>query len=356
MKIWTYKEMTDKINEDLDLEDERFISPKEMVGYFNEALSEAESEIITIDEDYFLTKFFIPLVEGKQQYALPTNIYANKIRGIVYQNGSLTYEVKRFRRTSKFENLALTMQYATNDYYGYILTNASLVPVLELYPPARETAILPPSPGAFTPATMWFIRNCARIPVPGEFCNPEVTAPSQVNLGDSTIQTYSGTSTIGVPAQGVVGCHPGSIAYKKGDKIRFQAAPGGTLPAPLKENTDYFVTAPVDGKIKLATTLANAMVGTAIALTTQGTVYSIITVAATQPIIDAVLIDIPEFATFVMQWVKCRCFEKEGDPRLEGASSILIQQKKQMVDTLTNGIPDDDDTIHMDFSAYEEMS
>ena len=91
-------------------------------------------------------------------------------------------------------------------------------------------------------------------------------------------------------------------------------------------------------------------------MTTVGTVYFTIKVAATLAIIDATLMDIPEFATFVMQWVKCRCMEKEGDPRLAGAIDILAQQKKQMVDTLTEGIVDDDNEIQPDYTHYQEMS
>jgi len=47
---------------------------------------------------------------------------------------------------------------------------------------------------------------------------------------------------------------------------------------------------------------------------------------------------------------------KDKDPGLSQEVSKLESMKKQMVDTLTNGIPDDDDTIEPDFSAYQELS
>lgn len=357
MKIWTYKEMHSKILRDLDLEDEEFVSPDEMRGYFNEALSEAESEIMVLNQEYFLSKYFVPFVQGANTYDLPANLYSNKIRAFIYKNNSLIYPITQYRRKDKFENIALTEQYGINDDYRYFLPNEYPGQrALTIHPQARETAILAPYASRFTPAILWYIRNCARIPLLGEYCNPEIVATTQVTTGTDSIQTYAGTRTIGIPSQGLPGSFPGSIAYKTGDQIQVTPGPNGTLPAPLVEGTVYFVIAGAAGLIKLATTKALALAGTAIDLTTVGTVYFTITIAATESIIEATLIDIPEFATFVMQWVKCRCMEKEGDPRMPGAVDVLAQQKKQMVDTLTQGIVDDDDQIQPDFSHYQEMS
>lgn len=362
MKIWTYQEMKAKVLGDLDLYDETFISPNEVAGYFNEATSEAAAEIHDLNQDYFLTKFFMPLVSGTYIYALPTNIYANKIRGIVYANGTLIYEVKKLKRQGLFENIANINQYGAADYYSYILANH--VPgqaTLELYPPSRDTAILPPATNYFTPMTLWFLRNVARVPMVAyngdlaELTNTELLAPTQINAGTDSIATFSGTTTIGIPQQGVPGASPSSIAYVTGDIVQVSAGPGGTLPSPLLANTDYYVIALGAGAIKLATSLANATTGTAIDLTTSGTVYMLMKVRATTAIVKAHLIDIPEFATFIMQWVKCRCMGKE-DPRLESELQMLVQQKKEMVDALTNAVPDDNSEIYPDFSHYSDLS
>lgn len=355
MKIWTYGEMDAKVKADLDLEDETFIKPNEMIGYYNEALTEAESEMIVMNQDYFLTNFFLPQVQGQQRYALPGNIFANKIRGLQYANGSLIYPISQIRRRDKFDIVSLINQYGISDDYKYLLTND--VPgqaVLNLYPVSRETAILTQA-GFFAPVQLWYLRNCARVPLVGEYCNPEVILPSQVDIANDTIQTFAGTNANGVPQRGTPGGYPGSLAYKTGDKIKFNAD-NGTLPSPLVAGTVYYVIAGANGLIKVAASLINALQGTAIDLTTIGTVYFTVTVAATTAIVNATLIDIPEFATFVMQWVKCRCLEKEGDPRLAGAVDSLTQQRKQLNDTLVKGIDDDDDKIQMDMSFYEEMS
>lgn len=362
MKIWTYQEMKAKVLGDLDLYDETFISPNEIAGYFNEATSEAAAEIHDLNQDYFLTRFYMPMVSGTSVYALPPNIYANKIRGIIYANGSLIYEVKKLKRRGLFENIANIQQYGAADYYKYILANhVAGQATLELYPASRDTAILPPTTGSFTPMILWFLRNVTRVPMVAyngdlaELTNIELLAPSQINIGTDVITTFAGTTTIGIPQQGVPGATPSSIAYVTGDVVQVQAGPGGTLPAPLAARTDYYVIATGAGLIKLATSLANATAGVAIDITTVGTVYMLLQVRATTAIVKAQLIDIPEFATFIMQWVKCRCMGKE-DPRLESELNMLIQQKKEMVDSLTNAVPDDNDEIMPDFSHYQDLS
>jgi hypothetical protein len=71
---------------------------------------------------------------------------------------------------------------------------------------------------------------------------------------------------------------------------------------------------------------------------------------------DTSICDIPEFTSFVIQWMKMRCYEKEGDPRFEGAAGLVQQQRKQMIDTLTNMVPDGDNEVEMDTSFYEDMA
>jgi hypothetical protein len=57
--------------------------------------------------------------------------------------------------------------------------------------------------------------------------------------------------------------------FKTGEKVRWTSS--GTLPAPLAIDTDYYVIRVSATEIKLATTLTNALSGTQINITTQGT-------------------------------------------------------------------------------------
>ncbi len=355
MKIWTYLEAKTKLNLDFDLEDETFITPDELAGYFNDSLNEAESEIISINEDYLKSRYYVPVVVGTAVYELPDNIYANKIRKIMFSSGSDIYEINRFRGNLKFEEMAMVDQYGAADPYRYDLINDTPGQAqIEFHPTMRDTATL--SGTIVAPVIMTYIRNCARIPILGEYCNPEVVIPTQVNTTTYVITHKSGTGNFGVLSRGTVGSYPGSIAYVTGDAVKFEAGPGGTLPAPLVEGTVYYVIATSTTTIKLATSLANATAGTAITITTAGTIYFTIKVAATLAIQNATVIDIPEFMPFLMSWVKAQVLFKEKDPGFSEASQIVIAQKKQMIDTLTNSVPDDDDKIIGDYSHYEESN
>lgn len=97
MKTWTYAEAKAKIERDLDMQEETFVTPDEMVMYFNDAIDECEAEIHNLFEDYFLTEASITLVPGTDRYSLPSDIYANKIRSLWFNDGNLRYQVKRTR-------------------------------------------------------------------------------------------------------------------------------------------------------------------------------------------------------------------------------------------------------------------
>lgn len=335
-KYWTYAQARDKLQVDLDLLDETFVTPNELIGYFNEGIEEAESEMLKIDEDYFLSSYNIPLVEGTSSYDYPDNIYAYKERGIMYSNGSNIYDVKRFRRNNKFQKMAFADQYGESDDYMWFHTNEGPgVAKINLKPPARETAILPPSTGSFVPMVLWYIRHANRIPLLAEYVlNWDVL--DQGTVVDPTTNKITTSAT-----------------YVTGDQVKLKSTT--TMPGGLVQGTVYYVIAG-SGFITLATTLQNARAGTAIDITSVIAGVLVISIAATQSIVDNTIIDIPEFTKFVIQWAKCRCMEKEGNPRLAGAAETLTQQKAQMVSTLTEAQQDDENKVECDFSAYSEMS
>jgi len=76
----------------------------------------------------------------------------------------------------------------------------------------------------------------------------------------------------------------------------------------------------------------------------------------TQALSDATLIDIPEFYTFVIQFMKVKLYEKEGDARQTEARIDLEGQRRTMIETLTGMVPDTDSTIKPDFTHYQEHS
>lgn len=361
MKIWTVKEARDEILEELSLQDEIFVEYDELSGYFNKAITEAETEIMLANngayDEYFLTKGFVPTVLGQEIYELPWNIYANKIRAVVYANGSLIYPIKRFRRKQKFVNQAFTEEYGASDYYRYTLINDGPGQAQMLIRPAlRDQTIMPPSASAFTPVSVDYYRSASRVPIIGALCNPEILAPSQFNGGTNVITVNSGSLTYGILSQGKVGCYPGSIAYVTGDAVQLRIGPGGVLPSGLSVDTTYYVIAVTATSIKLATTKQNASLGTAIAIGTGALVFASMRIQATTAIVDATLLDIPEFTMYLIAHAMVPVAKKEGGVDIGFAVSERDRLKGLMIAALTQGVPDDNDTIEGDYTSYFEQS
>lgn len=136
MRYKTYKEIKDKVRKDLGLEQEEFVSAEELLGYCNNAIDEAEAEIHGIYADYFLTSTFMDIIAGQSEYTLPSDIYANKLRSVLYINGDDIYSIRKYKNSNrdKFLNLELDRT-NTDDTFRYILMNRSYTGVtLDLIP------------------------------------------------------------------------------------------------------------------------------------------------------------------------------------------------------------------------------
>lgn len=166
MKYPTYADMKAKVEQDLDFQDEEIVGPDEMLGYFNDAVRDAESEILGIYEDYFLNNKDIPITEGEAFYCLPEDIFATKIRGVVYHSGSLIYPIRRVRDMKKFQDVQVLDFYSsTSMNYRYIILNRSAAAGVQfqLIPPSRETAD--------NVVTVWYIREANRLVLDTDVCD-----------------------------------------------------------------------------------------------------------------------------------------------------------------------------------------
>lgn len=162
-KYWTLTQIREKIKRDLDLQAEDFVRPSELTDYINEAIDEAEAEIHSTYEDYFLTRHTLTLVANQEAYDLPTNIYGHKIRGVIYNNSSSIYRVRRARDWRKFEKYAIAKEFETSDLYEYFIVNESTgEPKLILVPRARDA-------GDFI--TVWYIRQANRLEADSDICD-----------------------------------------------------------------------------------------------------------------------------------------------------------------------------------------
>jgi hypothetical protein len=152
----TLSQFRSKIEVDLDLQEETFITSSEITGYVNEALREAQREVLGIYEDYFLTKTNLALSIGVSTYSMPSDIYANKIRGMIYDNNYNIYEIRRIRTPQKFLDRHLLRNDDPTDYYMYIIINDAVNGFqIELSPAAKETSA--------TAITLWYLRDISVI-------------------------------------------------------------------------------------------------------------------------------------------------------------------------------------------------
>lgn len=159
MTYKTFAQIKTKIYAELDLETEDFIQADEFLGYVNDGISICEAIIhkLGLEDEYFLTKTTLNLVSGSSDITLPTNLYMNKIRKVLYSYNNQIFPVDRLRGKNRFENRELLRNSSTGSgNYYYLIRNdaATAVPVLELVPSAVETAT--------AALTLWYIREAAK--------------------------------------------------------------------------------------------------------------------------------------------------------------------------------------------------
>lgn len=146
MTLWTGEQYIEKVKNDLDLNDEQFVTADEFLGYLNAAINRAEQLVHGIYEDYLLESADLALVEGASTIDLPANVYAHKIRTVQYASGDTKYEIRRLRDVKQVPYID------TNANYQYMITNTlSAGPKIKLVPVSRETSS--------SNVTCWFIRN-----------------------------------------------------------------------------------------------------------------------------------------------------------------------------------------------------
>lgn len=151
MQQYTYTELKTKIENDLDLIDEVFVSEEELIGYINEAIDDAETAIhsLNCEDKYFLSTGTFSWVSGTADYVLPTDIYGVKFRLIFYNDGTTKYPIEKVR------NLEGTQYFVAGDYYQYLVINNTATGFqLRFFPTPAETS---------TNAKIHYIRNMKRV-------------------------------------------------------------------------------------------------------------------------------------------------------------------------------------------------
>lgn len=133
MKTWG--QMKSEIETEYNLEGEDFASAEELLTWANEGKDQAEAEIVNLYDKYLETSDYLTLVEGEREIDLPSDIYANKITAIWYNNGHEKYEIKLIKKKEDIYNIC------ENDRYRYSIKNSSSDGIkLILHPQSRESS------------------------------------------------------------------------------------------------------------------------------------------------------------------------------------------------------------------------
>lgn len=160
----TLLELRTMVRTDMDLLDEPAVSDAEINSKINEGIKVAAAKILGLYEDYFLKRGTpISLVAGQAEYNYPTDIFGNKLRALIYRNGSTINEIPRqgpqkldsFLATERAE--ALGSWSSDNCSYRPLNTSFRISPV----PTSNETDVLIP----------WYIRDAAKLTVDGDSCD-----------------------------------------------------------------------------------------------------------------------------------------------------------------------------------------
>lgn len=123
---------------ELDTQGEEFCSASEMQMYFNSAVTMCEAEILKLGlrEKYLQGEAFISAVAGQTDYDLPSDIAINKIRKVVYRNGTLVYTVHPLRTERAYETEDVMALYPPNEYYHYQIYKIGTVHKFRISPKA----------------------------------------------------------------------------------------------------------------------------------------------------------------------------------------------------------------------------
>jgi len=181
MELFNYGVVRARVQRETDTEEETLVQPDELVDYANKGIDMVEAEILKVDEDYYLNFFDLTLIIGQANYALPTDIYANKIRAVIYRDNQTIYPVSRIRRRRKFLKIAEADQFGigTTDLSYYIQNRTTGTPEIVFSPPPNVAGAFP---------RIWYIRAATRIPL--------VTAGNQAASDAINVDVLEFTSVV----------------------------------------------------------------------------------------------------------------------------------------------------------------
>ena len=157
----TLKEIRDQIIEDLDLSEEYWKDEGDLNALINRAIRTAHRKIITIYEDYFLAPYVISIPADTAILDYPTDIYANKVKSILFYDGASSVEITRVKRFAS--TLMLDNHITSNTIYRKWLPVDAAATGMKIK--------LLPSLGNAGQITIWYIRDAKKLVNDSDICD-----------------------------------------------------------------------------------------------------------------------------------------------------------------------------------------
>src|SRR5690606_27146396 len=158
MKAWTWLEVKTEVQEDLDLLEEKGITPANLLNWANEAIDEAEAIIHNLFQDYFFTDNTsdpIDLVAGTSDYSLPSDIFAQRIRYLHYNDGVDSYKIQKASMGDIAYLTERNQEYGQTFYQYKVMNSLSGGVRIRLFPT--------PQSNVTNAITVYYIRNAREI-------------------------------------------------------------------------------------------------------------------------------------------------------------------------------------------------
>lgn len=300
MEYLTYSAFKARVEKRLDLEEEVFIQDSEFLEYTHDAIDRVEAMIhkFRASDVYFETCAPLALVDGQEDFQLPSDIYANKIRKIIYQKNDDIFEITRLTRKERYIDDALRRRYSSDRWYKYMVLNTDprVKPFLRFTPRCTET---------------------------------------------TTVVSLSATTTVGSAVLAMAS----TTGVSQGQFVAGTGIPANTKVVSVVTDTSVTVSAPAYAA------------GTATLTFTDPDCLLFYIRNAAKPTADTDVIDIPEWGMLVQQYVVVDCLSKEpNNPRFPKEMATLERMIEDAESTLADMVPDQNDSVEIDNSIYQEMS
>lgn len=134
----TRAQLRTRIQTEMDLLDEPGVSTAEYNYSLQEAMSVVGAKIRGLYEDYFLKRGTLSLVSGTSDVSYPTDCFANKVRALLYRNGSVVCKIPRLKSMNQYLEAEMTANFAI-----WSPQTAKFIPMdtaMKLIPTPTETA------------------------------------------------------------------------------------------------------------------------------------------------------------------------------------------------------------------------